>query len=116
MKNRLITLLLSACLFAAAAYADILGASSDVKGSVPTVKTQTQEAFRTMGIKQTGSSSQMSGSEQVLKGQKDDINVEVTLHRTSKDQTNVAVTAKQGELKWNNDFAQSLLSKIVQKG
>lgn len=93
-------------------------AESQVSGSVAAVAGRTQKVFSKMGISQTASKMEKSGDEQKLEGKKGDLEVVVELEKVEKaqDQTKVEVVAKQGTLKWNNDYAKKVLENIVASG
>ena len=117
MKKFLLSFLMVISMLSVSAVADLRGADSDVKGSVSSVRDRTREIFKQQGIVQTGSSSENSGLEQTIKGRKGSLEVEVKIQSTGKNETHVDVIAKQqGALSWNKDFAQNLLSKIIQTG
>jgi hypothetical protein len=98
------------------ARADIRGVDSDVKGSISDVNGHTKDVFKQLGIATTASGTGSSGVEQTLEGKKGDMDVQVEMKQTSENQTHVGVLVKQGTLKWNKDYAQNVLSKIVQAG
>jgi hypothetical protein len=98
------------------AFASVVGVDGNVKGSVADTQKHTQQVFRDLGIDQTASSTEKSGAQQTLKGQKGDTEVTVTINRTDAAMSHVEVTANQGALKWNKDYARNVLSSIVQKG
>lgn len=93
----------------------IQGAESDVKGNINDVNARAMTVFKEEKIAQIGSSLGKSGETQTLTGKKGNMTIEVQLDSTGADQTHVGVIAKQGSLKWNKDFASSLLDKIVEK-
>lgn len=90
------------------------GVESDVKGSIADVGTHTQNVFKELGIQQSGVNSENFGAKQTFQGKKGNMDVVVQLTRSSNDQTHAIVTAKQGTLSWNKDFAQQILSKIIE--
>jgi hypothetical protein len=114
-----VTAILVGGLVAAPAFADVVrstvGAEGDVKGSVSDVKSTTQDAFKQMGIVQSGSSVEKSGAQQSIEGKKGDKTVDVQLSKQGPNQTRVSVTTKEGGTKYNKDYAQSVLSNIVQR-
>jgi hypothetical protein len=93
-------------------------AEAQVNGSVAKVRGRTQAVFSKMGIHPSASSVEKSGDEQMLQGKKGDLDVEVKLEKVeqAQNQTKVQVTAKQGTLKWNNDYARKVLENIVATG
>lgn len=92
------------------------GVESDTKGQIADVNNRTLTVFKQLGIQSTGLDTENSGAKQILKGKKDDMEIEVQLTPTpgAENQTHIVVTAKQGTIKWNKDFAQQILSKIIQ--
>ena len=96
----------------AAKYTD-RGATADLKGSPLQIDQHAEKAFRDLGIKKTGSSTENSGTEQKLDGTKEDMNVSVDITPGQNGVSHVEVIAKQGTFKWNKDFAKSVLDKIV---
>ena len=93
-------------------------AESQVSGSVANVSGRTRTVFSKMGISPSAASVEKSGAEQTLQGKKGDLEVEVKLEKVEKaqNQTKVEVVAKQGTLKWNNDYAKKVLENIVAAG
>jgi hypothetical protein len=93
-------------------------AEAQVNGSVAMVKDRTQMVFDKMEIDSSASSVEKSGAEQTLQGKKGDLDIEVKLEKVeqAQNQTKVQVTAKQGTVKWNNDFAEKVLDNIVAAG
>ncbi|MDR3607622.1 MAG: hypothetical protein P4M08_09605 [Oligoflexia bacterium] len=89
-------------------------ASSDIKGSVSDVNSRTQNVFKDMGISVTGSQTKASGKEQDLTGKTGDKTVTVAMNEVSAGVTHVQVTAKEGALQWNEDYARSVLSKLIE--
>ena len=91
------------------------GARGDVKGDVGRVQSQAKQALQEMNIQVTGNASQNSGKEQSLDGKSGNTEVSVKMNQTTSDMTHIEVIAKEGTLKWNKDYAQQILSKIVNK-
>jgi hypothetical protein len=108
--------LLALSLFGATAISDPREADSDVKGSISDVSARTKSVFQAAGITQTGGSSESSGKEQTVEGTKGELKVDVQLQEDGVNQTHVTIFAKEGTLKWNKDYAQNLLNKIIQQG
>lgn len=115
MTKGIFSVLLLVPAMAIAASADMLGASTDVKGSVPDVSAQTKAVFKQMGITQTTDNIQSPQFEETLNGVKGGTKVEVHIKQSAANATHVDVTAQQGTLKWNKDYAQSILNHIIQK-
>ncbi len=91
------------------------GAKGDVKGPVSQVNERAKEALQEMQIQVTGNSSQNSGKEQSLDGKSGSTEVSVKMSQSAHDMTHIEVIAKEGTLKWNKDYAQTILSKIIHK-
>jgi hypothetical protein len=87
----------------------------DLKGSVSEVNNRTQDVFKDMGIQITGTQSKESGHERDLSGKAGDKDVSVKMTDIGNGMTHVDVSAKNGALQWNEDYAQSVLSKIIEK-
>jgi hypothetical protein len=90
-------------------------AESDVKGDVNTISSNTQDVFKDMGINLSGSQIKNSGAQRELDGMSGDKQVTVDLSSNGNGMTHVEVTAKEGTLQWNQDYANSVLSKIIEK-
>lgn len=110
------------CVAAAAAagagagiYLTSRGAESLVESSVGQVATRAQAVMSEEGIVADASSSS-GGNERELKGKKGDLDVTIQLKRESDSTTRVEVTARKNLAEWDKEYAQQLLSRIVQKG
>ncbi len=90
------------------------GTESDVKGSLTDVNSRVVNVLKQEGIQTTAVNTENSGSKQTIQGKKNDMDVQIQLTQNPSNLTHVIVTAKQGTLKWNKDFAQEILTKIVQ--
>jgi hypothetical protein len=90
-------------------------AQRDLKGSVSDLNNRAQAAFKDMGIDLTGTQLKNSGNEQDLTGTAGDKNVTVELTGISNGMTHVDVSAKEGTFQWNQDYANNVLSKIIEK-
>jgi hypothetical protein len=110
------------CLAAAAAgaaggiYLTSRGAESLVEGSVDQVATRAQAVMSEEQIVPDAQSSENGGDKQQLKGKKGDLDITIEMERKSPTTTRVEVTARKNLAEWDKDYAQQLLSKIVQKG
>jgi hypothetical protein len=112
---------MTGCLAAAAAgagagiYLTSRGAESLVQGSVAQVSGQAQSVMNEEGIVPDASSSENGGDKRELKGKKGDLDVTIEMERKDPSTTRVEVTARKNLAEWDKDYAQQLLSKIVQK-
>jgi uncharacterized protein DUF3568 len=112
----------TACLAAAAAagagagiYLTTRGAESIVDGSIDQVATRAQAVMYEEGIVPDASSTEEGGDKREFKGKKGDLDVTIDLERKSSNTTRVEVTARENLAEWDKEYAQQLLSKIVQK-
>jgi hypothetical protein len=111
------------CVAAAAAagagagiYLTTRGAESLVESSVDEVAARAQAVMREEGIVQDASNSEQGGDKRELKGKKGDLDVTIELEREGGTTTRVEVTARKNLAEWDKEYAQQLLSRIVQKG
>ncbi len=120
MKKLVVPLLLMVLLPAGANALTPPGSTAEaqVNGSVASVGSRARAVFGKMGISPSASSVENSGSEQTLKGRNGDLEVEVKLEKAEQahNQTKVEVVAKQGTMKWNNDYAKKVLENIIASG
>ena len=112
----------SACVAAAAAagagagiYLTTRGAESIVDGSMEQVATRAQAVMSEEGIVRDESSTEEGGDKREFKGKKGDLDVTIQLERQNSNTTRVEVTARENMAEWDKEYAQQLLSKIVQK-
>ena len=110
------------CVAAAAAagagagiYLTSRGAESLVESSVDQVATRAQAVMTAEGIVPDASSSESGGDVRELKGKKGDLDIAIQLERESGSTTRVEVTARKNLAEWDKEYAQQLLSRIVQK-
>ena len=111
------------CVAAAAAagagagvYLTSRGAESLVESSVDQVATRAQAVMSAEGIVPDASSSESGGNKRELKGKKGDLDVTIQLERESESTTRVEVTARKNLAEWDKEYAQQLLSRIIEKG
>jgi hypothetical protein len=90
------------------------GAAGEVKGNIHDINQRAQSVFKDMNIQMVSADTKDSGHQQMLGGTSGTENVTIDLTSTGADTTHVEVTAKKGTLSWDKDYAQSVLSKIVQ--
>ena len=110
------------CVAAAAAagagagiYLTSRGAESLVESSVDQVATRAQAVMSAEGIVPDASSSESGGNKREFKGKKGDLDVTIQLERESGSTTRVEVTARKNLAEWDKEYAQQLLSRIIEK-
>ena len=113
---------MTGCVAAAAAagagagiYLTTRGAESLVDNSVDQVAQRAQAVMSEEGIVPDASSSEQGGDKRQFKGKKGDLDVTIELERKSPTTTRVEVTARKNMAEWDKEYAQQLLSRIVQK-
>jgi hypothetical protein len=111
------------CVAAAAAagagagiYLTSRGAESLVESSVDQVAARVQAVMSEEGIVSDASSSESGGNNREFKGKKGDLDVTIQLERESSSTTRVEVTARKNLAEWDKEYAQQLLSRIIEKG
>ena len=111
------------CLAAAAAagagagiYLTSRGAESLVESPIDQVAARARAVMTDEGIVPDESSIEQSGDKRVLKGKKGDLDVTIEMELKSSKTTRVEVAARKNLAEWDKDYAQQLLSKIVEKG
>jgi hypothetical protein len=110
------------CVAAAAAagagagiYLTSRGAESIVEGSIDDVAARTREVLKEEGIVLDEANFDQGGDKRQFKGKKGELDVTVDLERKDDNTTRVEVTARENLAEWDKEYAQELLSKIVQK-
>ena len=110
------------CLAAAAAagagagiYLTSRGAASLVESSVDQVAARAQAVMSAEGIVPDASSSESGGNKREFKGKKGDLDVTIQMERESGSTTRVEVTARKNLAEWDKEYAQQVLSRIVEK-
>ncbi len=89
--------------------------SRDLKGSALDVKTRAQSVFKDMGINLTGTQTKNSGGEQDLTGVSGNHTVSVQINDLGQGMSHVEVSAKDGTMQWNEDYARSVLNQLISK-
>lgn len=114
----LLTAGLSGCLVAAAAGAGgaivFSGHTAEAivdrpVGEMANVAEQVMEAE---GVRVTDTRSQDSGSRRVYEGEKDELDITVTIEQDAAG-TKIGVEARRSAASWDDDYARSLLAKII---
>ena len=113
---------MAGCVAAAAAagagagiYLTTRGAESLVDNSIDQVAQRAQAVMNEEGIVPDASSSESGGDKREFKGKKGDLDVTIEMERKSPTTTRVEVTARKNLAEWDKEYAQQLLSRIVQK-
>ena len=113
---------MAGCVAAAAAagagagiYLTTRGAESLVDNSVDQVAQRAQAVMSEEGIVPDASSIEQGGDKREFKGKKGDLDVTIQLERKSPTTTRVEVIARKNAAEWDKEYAQQLLSRIVQK-
>jgi hypothetical protein len=111
------------CVAAAAAagagagiYLTTRGAESMVEGSIDDVSARTRAVLNEEGVVLDESNFEKGGDKREFKGKKGDLDVSVELERKDDNTTRVEVSARKNLAEWDKEYAQQLLSKIIQKG
>jgi hypothetical protein len=112
---------MTGCLAAAAAgagagiYLTSRGAESLVQGQPDDIAQKAQAVMKEEGIVPDASSSESGGDKRELKGKKGDLDVTIEIERKDPKTTRVEVAARKNLAEWDKDYAQQVLSKIVEK-
>ena len=111
------------CVAAAAAagagagvYLTTRGAESIVESSVDQVAARAQAVMKEEGIVPDASSSEQGGDKREFKGKKGDLDVTIEVERESGSTTRVEVSARKNMAEWDKEYAQQLLTRIIEKG
>lgn len=111
------------CVAAAAAagagagiYLTTRGAESMVEGSIDDVSARARAVMNEEGIVLDESNMENGGDERQFKGKKGDLDVTIDLQREGANTTRVEVSARKNMAEWDKEYAQQLLSRIVEKG
>jgi hypothetical protein len=99
----------------AGVYLTTRGAESTIDGSIDQVARRAQAVMNDEGIVPDESAVQNGGSKREFKGKKGDLDVTIDLEQKSSTTTHVEVSARKNLAEWDKDYAQQLVSKIVQK-
>jgi len=91
------------------------GAESLVGDSIDQVAERAQAVMSEEGIVPDASSTEKGGDKRDFKGKKGDLDVTIELERKSPTSTRVEVTARKNLAEWDKEYAQQVLSRIVQK-
>ena len=91
------------------------GAESVVQGSVADVAGRAEAVMGEMGIVKEGESTEKQGDEQVLKGKKGDLDVNIQIRRETPTTAKVEVAARKNLAEWDKEFAKDVLNRIVRE-
>jgi hypothetical protein len=91
------------------------GAESMVDGSIDQVAARSQAVMNEEGIVPDESAVQNGGDKREFKGKKGDLDVTIELERKSSTTTRVEASARKNLAEWDKEYAQQLVSKIVEK-
>jgi uncharacterized protein DUF3568 len=110
------------CVAAAAAagagagvYLTTRGAESLVNSPIDQVAARAQTVMSEEAIVPDASSTEQGGTKRALKGKKGDLDVTIEMEQKDSKTTRVEVTARKNLAEWDKDYAQQLLSRIVEK-
>lgn len=109
---------LTGCLVAAAAGAGgaiVLSghtAEAIVDRPVEEMASVAEQILADDGVSITDTRSQDSGAKRIFEGEKGNLDVTVTIQRT-KEGTKLGVEAQRNAASWDDDYARSLLAKII---
>jgi hypothetical protein len=113
----------TACVAAAAAagagagiYLTSRGAESLVESSIDQVAARARAVMAEEGIVPDEASLEKSGDKRELKGKKGDLDVTIELEQESTKTTRIEVAARKNLAEWDKEYAQQILSRIVEKG
>ena len=111
------------CVAAAAAagagagiYLTTRGAESIVESSVDQVAARARAVMAEEGIVPDEANMEKGGDKREFKGKKGDLDVTIEIERKSPTTTRVEVAARKNLAEWDKEYAQKLLSRIVEKG
>lgn len=71
-----------------------------------------EQVMEAEGIRVTDTRSQDSGNRRAYRGEKDDLDITVSIEREDSG-TKIGVEAQRGTASWDDDYARSLLAKII---
>jgi hypothetical protein len=111
------------CVAAAAAagagagiYLTSRGAESIVESSVDQVAARARAVMAEEGNVPDEANMEKGGDKREFKGKKGDLDVTIEIERKSPTTTRVEVAARKNLAEWDKEYAQKLLSRIVEKG
>jgi hypothetical protein len=112
----------AACVAAAAGagaaggvYLTSRGAESMVEAPVDEVATRAEGVMSEMAIVKDAESAEQSKQRRELKGKKGDLDITIKMQQETPTTTKVEVSARKNEVQWDKNYAEEILTKIVQK-
>ena len=110
------------CVAAAAAagagagiYLTSRGAESLVQNPIDQVATKVRAVMSEEGIVPDASSTEQGGDKREIKGKKGDLDVTFEMEQKDAKTTRLEVAARKNLAEWDKDYAQQLLSKVIEK-
>jgi hypothetical protein len=91
------------------------GAESIVPGSLESVADRSKAVMAEEGITLQETDAKEEGEKLELTGKKGDLDVSIELDREEANTTKVEVSARKNVAEWDKEYAQRVLSKIVEK-
>ena len=113
-----LTVSFTGCLVAAAAGAGgaivFSGHTAEaiVDRSVDEMADVAEQVMESEGVRVTDTRSQDSGNRRVYQGEKEDLDITVTIERDDAG-TKIGVEAQRSTASWDDDYARALLAKII---
>jgi hypothetical protein len=92
------------------------GAEGNVAGTVDAAFARAVSVFQSMGITETGRSSEHNGAERKLTGTKGDVDVDVVIERENAGTSKVRVYAKRNKVDYQQTMSDDILARIVAGG
>src|SRR5919108_5165934 len=92
------------------------GAESLVESSIDQVATRARAVMSEEAIVPEASNVEQGGDKRELKGKKGDLDITINLEKKSSSTTRIEVSARKNAVEWDKDYAQQLLSRIIEKG
>ncbi len=89
------------------------GASSNVSGNIDAVFDRSVSAFAAAGIRETGRSTEDSGTKRRLTGAKEEQEIIVDMERSGSENTKVEVIARKNAVDYDKKLAEDVLNRII---
>jgi uncharacterized protein HemX len=96
-------------------YLTTRGAQSLIDSPIDQVAARARAVMSEEAITPDASSTEKSGAKRELKGKKGDLDITIQMEQKSEKTTQVEVTARKNAAEWDKDYAQQLLTRIVEK-
>jgi hypothetical protein len=91
------------------------GAESTVQGSVDQVSARAKSVMNELNIVQDAQSSENQGAKREFKGKKGDLDIAIRVESKGENTSRVEATARKNLAEWDKNFAQQIVSRIVEK-